>query len=156
MHLSISCLHGTYRYDPFSAQFLLVAKSEPERGVGTIRFSPYPADPSWKESPPHNPDPEKFPLGQPRTEAESRQLFADGFERYKKQSPDATVAKAKLGRLALLSELRGLGAGRLLVEFAENWTQASLTSVLAASNGPVKAVRIQLHSQMPVRRMYER
>ncbi|KDN37413.1 hypothetical protein K437DRAFT_276563 [Tilletiaria anomala UBC 951] len=140
-------------YDLISAHFILACKSDPKRGLGTIRFSPYPSAGSLNKV---EGLPADTPLGPPLTEDQIATAFVKTGRMGK--SEDLLQAGAKLGRLALLAELRGSGWGRLLVEQGEAWLANALRRAAANSkhSDAVSMCNIRLHSQMPVRAMYEK
>jgi GNAT superfamily N-acetyltransferase len=153
------------RYDLISAQFLLVKKNDStKRGLGTIRFSPYPSSGSLNKVS----TPADLPLGDPHNEAILSRRFVNTYKTALEHKPaDSALhvagrvqAGAKLGRLAVLKEVRGTGAGQMLVEQAELWLKTALShamqGMLKNEEKEARSFTIRLNSQMPVRGFYEK
>ncbi len=141
-------------YDPLAAHFALTHTSQPERVLGTIRLLPYPLPIPKPDGPGTEPDAaSSYPLGGSRSaSAIAGDFISAAWTRShpvsgrldpadthaEEEQTEAKVPElggAKLGRLALLKEVRGKGLGHRLVREAEAWLVKALESDEAQRQG---------------------
>ncbi|CEH17365.1 N-TERMINAL ACETYLTRANSFERASE [Ceraceosorus bombacis] len=126
-----------------SAHFILHKKSTPEHAEGTIRITPYPIPPSPEEKG------DKFPAGfkSPKDDqlSESFRKTARGGD---------PKAGAKISRVAIAKEARGLGLGSTMMQAVEDW----LLQVLQGdSNEPaLPSVELVLSAQVIAKGFYDK
>lgn len=128
--------------DPLSAHFLLIDEAQPDSGLGTLRWVPYPpSSVKLDHDVAEASSQEELPLGKPLSKEQLTQAFV-------------SAGSAKLGRLALSSSLRGKKLGAKLVQDSEIWIREILKSNL--KTGEKVEVGMKLHSQMQVVEFYKR
>lgn len=143
------------QYDPLAAHFILTSTNDPSTVLGTLRLLPYPLPIPKPDAEGSEPDPSSsYPLGGSRSEGAiagdfvavawsssaqpvSRARDPAETEAEEKQTEEKVpeLGGAKLGRLALMKEVRGKGLGHLLVREAERWLLQVLGSGEAVKQG---------------------
>ncbi|CBQ67558.1 conserved hypothetical protein [Sporisorium reilianum SRZ2] len=143
------------QYDPLAAHFVLTHRSALATALGTLRLLPYPLPIPKPDEAGAEPDAtSSYPLGGSRSESAIASDFISAAWTHYPQSgssardPAQTRAEeqqteqqiperggAKLGRLALLKEVRGKGLGNLLVRKAEEWLLQVLSNDKASKQG---------------------
>ncbi|PWZ02851.1 hypothetical protein BCV70DRAFT_209365 [Testicularia cyperi] len=134
------------QYDPLAAHFALTHESDPSRVLGTLRLLPYPLPIPKPDEPGSEPDGStSYPLGGSRTESAIAADFVSAawsthhrpveapLDPAQTRAEEEQTAKhmsedrgGKLGRLALLKEVRGKKLGHFLVTEAEAWLLRAL------------------------------
>jgi predicted GNAT family N-acyltransferase len=130
--------------DAICAHFLLIDTADPSKGLGTLRWVPYPTGSvlqSSREAIATRSVEEGLPLGRAQTTEELTRSFV-------------SAGQAKLGRLAARKEVRGKKLGAKLVVDSEKWIRSILAANL--SKGEQVEVGMKLHSQMQVVKVSER
>lgn len=143
------------QYDPLAAHFILTHRSDPDKVLGTLRLLPYPLPiPKPDEAGSEPAIQSSFPLGGSRSESAIASDFIsaawsqhpqpissarDPAQTHEEEEQTETQVPekggAKLGRLALLKEVRGKKLGHLLVRKAEAWLIDILSNDEASRQG---------------------
>ena len=143
------------QYDPLAAHFVLTHRDRPSEALGTLRLLPYPLPLPKPDQADAEPDAaSSYPLGGSRSEsAIASDFISAAWTHYPpatsaRRDPAQTQAEetqtehevpelggAKLGRLALVKEVRGKGLGALLVSKAEEWLLGILQNNEAVRKG---------------------
>ncbi|SAM71861.1 uncharacterized protein UBRO_00260 [Ustilago bromivora] len=142
------------QYDPLAAHFILTSNADPSTVLGTLRLLPYPLPIPKPDAEGSEPEPcSSYPLGGSRSESaiagdfvsaawsahppvKGRRDPAETKEEERRTEEEVPeLGGAKLGRLALMKEVRGKGLGHLLVREAERWLLRVLGSGEAVKKG---------------------